>query len=663
MGSPRAATLLLACLALPGIAGATANRVQAAAHASETAALGAGEDPFRPVYVLMSRQTWAAGLQDIAREPQARRDSIGRDLVLARVSAHQLGDLSEFIHERERRCGGYFAFDTQAQAEAFLRADRSREAMQLQALPSYTIDNQATVNPWLPQVAEANLRGTIASLSTNWPNRYFASTHGASAATWIRDKWQSLAAGRSDVSVALYNGCGNCSTQPSVILSIQGSELPNEVVVLGGHLDSISSTGTGNLMNAPGADDDASGIASLTEVLRVALASGWKPKRSVRFMAYAAEEVGLRGSAAIAASYKAQGVNVVGALQLDMTNYRSGSPYDMQLVSDYSNASLQQFLRDLFDTYLKPLGLARGSYTCGYACSDHGSWTSNGYPAAFMYEGGSYAYLHTPSDTLATMGNTAQPSVALTKLGLAFLGELGKTSGGSGGGGSSTVLANNATVGAQSATAGNSLNYTLVVPANSSSLKFASAGGSGNADLYVRFGSPPTDTSYDCRPYRFGSTETCSFVNPQAGTWHVRLKARTNFSGVSLTPSYVVGTGGGGGGGMQTYSSSVAVPIPDNGTADSPIVVSGRSGNASSASVVAVNISHARRGDLRVRLFAPDGSSYALKAPSATDNAPNVVATYTVNLSNEALNGTWKLRVVDTVAGNTGTINSWSISF
>ena len=69
-------------------------------------------------------------------------------------------------------------------------------------------------------------------------------------------------------------------------------------------------------MVAPGSDD-ATGVATLTETLRIALASGWKPKRTVKFMAYAAEEVGLRGSNAIAQQFKANGVNVVGVLQLD----------------------------------------------------------------------------------------------------------------------------------------------------------------------------------------------------------------------------------------------------------------------------------------------------------------------------------------------------------
>ena len=619
------------------------------------------EDPFRPVYILSSRLSFERGLRKLVRDPQARRDSFGTELVLSRASAHQMPEISEFVHLHEKRCGGFFAFDSIAEADAFLRNERAARTASATLATSYTIDNGATVGPWLPQVTEAKLRGTITHLSTDFPNRYFSSSYGTSAANWIRDSWLALAAGRSDVSAQLFTSCGNCGGQPSVILTIQGTELPNEIVVLGGHLDSISNSGSGESMNAPGADDDASGIASLTEVLRIALASGWKPKRTVKFMGYAAEEVGLRGSAAIASSFRSQGLNVVGVLQLDMTNFRTGSPYDMQLISDYSNAPLQQFLRDLFDTYLQPLGMSRGVYTCGYACSDHASWTSNGFPSAFMFEGGDFPYIHTPSDNLTQLGNTATPSVALAKLGLAFLGELAKTGGTQPPAGE--TLSNGVAKTNLSASAGSELQFTMAVPSGSSNLGFAMVPGSGNADLYVRFGAAPTDGAYDCRPYRAGSRESCAFATPQAGTWYVRIKARTSFSGVSLTGSYTAGGGGGGGGGTQTYSSSAALAIPDNGSVDSPITVSGRSGNAPSAASVSVNITHPRRGDLRIRLIAPDGSAYLLKAPSATDNAANVVATYPVNLSSEPLNGTWKLRVVDTTAGNVGTLTSWSITF
>nr|WP_281174055.1 proprotein convertase P-domain-containing protein [Arenimonas metalli] len=75
-----------------------------------------------------------------------------------------------------------------------------------------------------------------------------------------------------------------------------------------------------------------------------------------------------------------------------------------------------------------------------------------------------------------------------------------------------------------------------------------------------------------------------------------------------------------------------------------------------------MNIVHTYRGDLRVDLVAPDGSLYNI-SNRAGGSADNLVGTYTLNLSSEALNGTWRLRVNDNAAGDTGYINSWSITF
>jgi bacterial leucyl aminopeptidase len=387
----------------------------------------AGPDPFEPVFIVTSRDLFDAGIGLAARSAGARRDSLGSDLVLAEVQAHQLTAFSHFVHERERRCGGYFAFATRAEAEAFLRNDRAAATVLAKAANTHPIDNHATVLPWLQQVSEPNIRGTIQHLSSAWPNRYYASAHGYSAALWIRDTWLALGRGRSDVGVELFTACGNCGGQPSVILTVRGTDLRDEVVVVGGHLDSISNSGSGNAMNAPGADDDASGIATITEIVRIALAGDWKPRRTVKFMGYAAEEVGLRGSHAIAQSFRSQGVDVVGVLQLDMTNYAAGSGLAMRLMTDYSNPGMQQFVTALFDAYLAPLGLSRGQTSCGYACSDHASWTQAGYPAAMMAEPTFFTRLHTTTDTLAWMGDSAQTSTHFARLGLAFVGELGRT--------------------------------------------------------------------------------------------------------------------------------------------------------------------------------------------------------------------------------------------
>ncbi|MEI2454126.1 M20/M25/M40 family metallo-hydrolase [Lysobacter firmicutimachus] len=542
---------LLALALSAAIAPAAAQTPAVPAHVHDQSRLSPGEDPFKPVFIVTSRATYDAGVKTLAKNSLGVQNGAGAKLVIAELQTHQLTDVTHHVHEKEKRCGGYIAFDSREEAEAFVRNDRTAQAMATQ-FATYTIDNQATVTPWLSQVAEANIRGTINHLSTSYPNRYYASTHGRTSASWIKDNWLSLANGRSDVSAELYTGCTTCSTQPSAILTIQGTDLPNEVVVLGAHLDSISSTGSGDSMNAPGADDDASGIATLTEVARIALASGWKPKRTIKFMGYAAEEVGLRGSKAIATDFKNRGINVVGVLQLDMTNYRTSGTPEVRLVSDYSNAALQQFLRDLHSTYL---GGTLGSYTCGYGCSDHASWTSAGFPAAIYFEGGTssggyFSSIHTPNDKLSNMGNSASNSVPFAKLGLAFLGELGKTA----------------------------------------------------------------------------------------------------------------GTGPGPGPGTQTYTNGTDYAINDNATVDSPITVSGRTGNAPSSASVSVNIVHTYRGDLKVDLVAPDGSLYNI-SNRAGGSADNLSGTFNFNLSSEPLNGTWKLRVNDNASQDTGRIDTWSITF
>ncbi len=119
---------------------------------------------------------------------------------------------------------------------------------------------------------------------------------------------------------------------------------------------------------------------------------------------------------------------------------------------------------------------------------------------------------------------------------------------------------------------------------------------------------------------------------------------------------------GGGGGGTQTYTNTTDYAIGDNTTVDSTITVSGRTGNAPSNASVTVAIVHTYQGDLKVDLVAPDGTQYNIhnRTGAGTDN---INKTVTLNLSSEALNGNWRLRVNDNAAGDVGRIDSWSITF
>nr|WP_136251387.1 S8 family serine peptidase [Ningiella ruwaisensis] len=80
--------------------------------------------------------------------------------------------------------------------------------------------------------------------------------------------------------------------------------------------------------------------------------------------------------------------------------------------------------------------------------------------------------------------------------------------------------------------------YTWNVPAGVSTLTISISGGSGDADLYIKRGSQPETNSYDCRPYRNGNNETCTFNNPQAGTYHIGIRAYSNYSNVTMRYSY-----------------------------------------------------------------------------------------------------------------------------
>ncbi|MDC3986434.1 M4 family metallopeptidase [Polyangium jinanense] len=79
-----------------------------------------------------------------------------------------------------------------------------------------------------------------------------------------------------------------------------------------------------------------------------------------------------------------------------------------------------------------------------------------------------------------------------------------------------------------------STSYTQATPAGSKALKIEISGGTGDADLYVRFGSAPTTASYTCRPYLEGNNEVCEFVPPQSGTYYIKLYGYAASSGITL---------------------------------------------------------------------------------------------------------------------------------
>lgn len=361
--------------------------------------------------------------QSLHSEMQLDVIKVEKDLVIAKTKRmEERAEISHLAHEEHKRCGGYFAFQTKEEALKFVK--ESQENMKGQQdysslVADYTLNQEDLVRDTISKAQESSIRGVIEKMSS-FHNRYYKSETGVQSQQWLKDHWTSLTAHRNDISVEFFNHSG--FPQPSVIATIKGKS--DDIIVIGGHADSIAGWWGRTNAHAPGADDNASGTATVTEVLKVLAQSGYQPEKTIKFMAYAAEEVGLLGSKDIAQTHKREGKSVVGVMQLDMTNFNNSND-DITIITDYTNEAQNNFLGTLIDTYLPELSWGRD--TCGYGCSDHASWTAQGFPASIPFETRKREMngrIHTANDTLDYMGGTADHALKFAKLGLAFVIEL-----------------------------------------------------------------------------------------------------------------------------------------------------------------------------------------------------------------------------------------------
>jgi leucyl aminopeptidase len=280
------------------------------------------------------------------------------------------------------------------------------------SIPS-TLSQTSMVNQLAPKVSASNMESTIRHLSEEYTTRYYTNQQSVDAVNWLKGQYED-AAKIDGATVELFE---HSWLQPSLIARIPGTSHPEEVVVIGGHIDSTSMFG-----DAPGADDDASGSSAVLEVFRILNDAGVQFNRTISFEAYAAEEVGLRGSGDIARDYAQNNVNVVGMLQLDMIGFKGNNPR-IGLITDQTSDELNALARLMIDEYLE---IGYEDSVCGYGCSDHASFTSNGYPAIFPFElpfGEHSSFIHTPRDTLDKLDMDYAAEFA--RLGVAFAAELG----------------------------------------------------------------------------------------------------------------------------------------------------------------------------------------------------------------------------------------------
>lgn len=324
-------------------------------------------------------------------------------------SAGELGTWAQLAHSRPGLACGLLEY-VNGQALAMADLYQGPEYAESVKLPAIT----ALVD--LPE--DNKIRHNIEQLEA-LGTRYHEQESGLLAPEKIAEMMTTAGQGIPGFSVSLFDHSSTQLTQQkSVVATIPGSDPNLPTIVVGAHLDSIHRA---DETNAPGADDDASGVATIIEVIRSLASQRSEFRRSIEFHAYAAEEIGLVGSNHLAQTYRNSGKPIAAMLQLDMVAW-STDPKDLtiHLLTNDTNANLRRSLKELLKTYLNG-GYEEGTLSAG--TSDHRSWTNNGFNAVFPFEHPIHhnSYIHSALDTLSTINNIPL-ATRFAQLVLAFLG-------------------------------------------------------------------------------------------------------------------------------------------------------------------------------------------------------------------------------------------------
>ena len=176
------------------------------------------------------------------------------------------------------------------------------------------------------------------------------------------------------------------------------------------------------------------------------------------------------------------------------------------------------------------------------------------------------------------------------------------------------------------ASTGGGVRYAMVQTTKAQGLTFTSSGGTGNANLYVKFGSAPTTSSFDCSSTQAGNDESCSIPNTQPGTYYVLLQAASAFSSVSLT-----GAASGNFKPVASFSSSsngLAATFSD-GSSDADGGVTARSwkfGDGGTSALASPSHTYGLAGAYTVQFTATDGNGASNCAVKQVNVNPNTVA-------------------------------------
>ncbi|GAA5920622.1 hypothetical protein JCM1841_001481 [Sporobolomyces salmonicolor] len=324
--------------------------------------------------------------------------------------------------------------------------DTSMAVQSSEPFPKKLVYNTKALQPLFDRISLAHMKKFLSSFS-GFRTRYYRSSEGKQSQQFLLGQIKEISSSNEHVKVKV-SEFEHSWGQNSIIVRFNPAESAkksDQVVIIGkpgaSHAVLVikcqstrapqsfdDSTNLLPFLGAPGADDDGSGTTSLLETFRTLVNASFVPSTyPVELHWYSAEEGGLLGSKAIAQAYAREARKVRAMLQMDMTAWvKEGTKPTVGLIQDYVSAEFTDYLGSIINEYSE-IGFT--PTTCGYACSDHSSWSSNGYPSAFTIEStfeDSNHNIHSTKDTIDYSSEFSFEHMAqFTRVAIALAVELG----------------------------------------------------------------------------------------------------------------------------------------------------------------------------------------------------------------------------------------------
>ena len=279
-----------------------------------------------------------------------------------------------------------------------------------------------TIREMLDQVNQDSLEATVQHLQ-DYGSRIWNSDNAFAASDWIANRMEALGLEVEQQPFYANTSIGAGNAAPNVIGIQRGTLHPDTYVVCGSHFDSFSWEYLFFGGAAPGADDNATGVASVLESARIMTKYAFE--YSIIYCAYGCEEPGLFGSEAYASRCQEQGMDIIGYFNNDMNGYLNpGDPIHIDCIYPNSVEPIGTYYMNVGSVYYPELPIRHVNFNEGD--SDHTSFNNHGYMGIYPFEDYEHysPHMHTPNDLIGTSVNSFEMSQQYCQMNIACLAEI-----------------------------------------------------------------------------------------------------------------------------------------------------------------------------------------------------------------------------------------------